>query len=109
MHVSLFFYSGGVLRGRVDVDVSTTETESMMSSSRHDFYDDDESTITSVSQIANCKSILSNDIWHLNQNFAFIVVRELLLKLGSKNILGATTLSKTTLSKMTIRITMNKM
>ena len=58
-------HSGGVLRGRVgagvmvDVDASTTETESMLSSSRQDYYEDDESTITSVSQIANCESLVS--------------------------------------------------
>ena len=61
----LLLHSGGVLRGRVgagvmvDVDASTTETESMLSSSRQDYYEDDESTITSVSQIANCESLVS--------------------------------------------------
>ncbi len=52
-----YFFSGGVLRSRRggdEIDMSSTETESLLSS-RQDYYDDTESSITSVSQIANCK------------------------------------------------------
>ena len=61
----IFLFSGGALRSR-DLEMSSTETESLLSSrqdynidlsSRQDYYDDTESSITSVSQLAQCKAV----------------------------------------------------